>query len=52
MGRKIGLLVVGAFLVFFVVNSPTDAADIVKNGQHVVAHGFTSLSQFVDSFRN
>jgi hypothetical protein len=52
VGRKIGLLLVVAFLIFYVVNSPTDAAAVVKNSQHVVAHGFNSLTQFIDSFRN
>ncbi|MDQ2835794.1 MAG: hypothetical protein M3Y42_07645 [Actinomycetota bacterium] len=51
-GRKIVLLLVVAFLIFFVMNSPTDAAAVVKNTQHLLGHLFTSLTKFIDSFRN
>jgi hypothetical protein len=50
--RKTGLLLLVAFLIFFVVNSPTDAAAVVKNVQHLLAHGFASISQFIKSFRS
>jgi len=50
--KKIGLLLLVAFLIFFVVNSPTDAAAMVKNIQHLLGHGFTSISKFIDSFRD
>ncbi len=46
-GRKIATVIVVLFVVFFIVNSPTDAANIVKSAQHIIAHGFTSLSEFV-----
>jgi hypothetical protein len=45
--RKIATVLAVFFVVFFVVNSPTNAADIVKSGQHVLAHGFNSMSEFV-----
>ncbi len=46
------MLLLVAFLIFFVVNSPTDAAALVKNTQHLLARLFTSLTKFIDSFRN
>jgi hypothetical protein len=46
-GKKIVTLALLLFVVFFVVNSPKDAADIVKSSQHILAHGFTSMSEFV-----
>jgi len=49
-GRKIFWIAFVAFLIFFVVNSPTDAADIVKSAQHAVAHGFNSMATFLKSF--
>ncbi|MGI8667009.1 MAG: hypothetical protein ACR2N4_13410 [Jatrophihabitans sp.] len=51
-GKKIVLLLLIAFLLFFAVNSPADAAAVVKNIQHVLGHIFTGLSRFLDSFRN
>ncbi len=48
-GRKIVTLALGLFVVFFVINSPNDAAEIVKSSQHVIAHGFNSLSEFIKS---
>jgi hypothetical protein len=51
-GRKIVLLLLIGFLVFFVFNSPADAAAVVKNAQHVLGHLFSSISTFVDSFRS
>ena len=52
MAKKTGLLLLIAFLIFFVVNSPADAAAVVKNTQHVLGHGFDSLSEFIRSFRD
>jgi hypothetical protein len=49
-GKKLLGLAVGVFAVFFVVNSPSDAADIVKSAQHIIAHGFNSISQFIKDF--
>ena len=49
-GKKLVGLAVGVFAIFFVVNSPSDAADIVKSTQHIVGHGFTSISQFIKDF--
>lgn len=46
-GKKIATIIVVLFVVFFVVNSPKDAADVVKSTQHLLAHGFTSVSEFV-----
>ena len=51
-GRKIVLLLLVGFLVFFVFNSPADAAAVVKNTQHLLGHLFRSLTTFVDSFRS
>lgn len=50
--RKIGLVLLVAFLVFFIVNSPADAATVVKNSQHVLGHVFTGISSFINSFRS
>ena len=50
MAKKIGMLLLIAFLIFFVVNSPADAAAIVKNGMHLLGHGFTSIREFIRSF--
>ena len=47
--RKFWTLVLIALLIFFVVNSPTDAANVVKNTQHLIGHGFQSISQFIKS---
>ena len=52
MAKKIGLLLLIAFLIFFVVNSPADAAAVVKNIQHLLGRGFTGLSEFIRSFRD
>ncbi len=51
IAKKLGLFLLVAFVIFFIVNSPTDAAAIVKNIQHLLGHGFTSISKFIDSFR-
>jgi hypothetical protein len=48
-GRKIATILVVLFVVFFIVNSPKDAAAIVKSGQHILAHGFTSISEFINN---
>lgn len=45
--KKIVTILVIGFIVFFVVNSPKDAADVVKSTQHILAHGFTSVSEFI-----
>ena len=50
-GKKIGLLLLIAFLVFFIVNSPADAAAVTKNIQHFLGHLFNGMTKFVDSFR-
>lgn len=46
-GKKIATIFVVLFVVFFVVNSPKDAADVVKSTQHLLAHGFSSVSEFI-----
>ena len=46
-GKKIATILVVLFVVFFVVNSPKDAADVVKSTQHLLAHGFNSVAEFV-----
>jgi hypothetical protein len=46
-GRKIISILAVLFVIFFIMNSPTDAANIVKSAQHIVAHGFNSMSEFV-----
>ncbi|HEY0165924.1 MAG TPA: hypothetical protein VGB75_02680 [Jatrophihabitans sp.] len=50
MIKKLGMLLLIAFLIFFVVNSPADAAAVVKNTQQLLADGFQSLSEFIRSF--
>ena len=52
MAKKVGMVLLIAFLIFFVVNSPDDAAAIVKNIQHLLGHGFSSISEFIRSFRD
>lgn len=52
MAKKVGWLLLIAFLIFFVVNSPADAAAIVKNIQQLLVHGFDSISEFIRSFRD
>lgn len=52
MVKKIGVLLLIAFLIFFVVNSPTDAAAVVKSIQHLLGHGFASISEFVRSLQH
>jgi hypothetical protein len=51
-GKKIGLILLVAFLVFFIVNSPADAAAVTKNIQHLLGHLFDGLTKFIDSFRS
>ncbi len=51
-GKRIGLLLLVAFLIFFIVNSPADAAQVTKNAQHFVGHLFDGASRFIDSFRS
>jgi len=46
-GRKILSVLAVLFMIFYVINSPAEAAAIVKSTQHVVAHGFNSLSEFI-----
>lgn len=50
--RKILLLILVAFVIFLVMNSPTEAADLVKNTQHFFGRLFTSLTRFIDSFHH
>lgn len=50
MIKKLGGLLLIAFLIFFVVNSPADAAALVKNIQHLLADGFESIAEFIRSF--
>jgi hypothetical protein len=52
VAKKTGLFLLIAFAIFFVVNSPADAAAVVKNTQHVLGHGFASFSEFIRSFRD
>lgn len=52
VAKKIGLVLLVAFLIFFIVNSPTDAAAVVKNIQHLLGHGFNSISEFIRSFED
>jgi len=51
-GRKIFWLLLIAFLLFLVFNSPSDAAALVKNLQHLLGHFFSSVTKFIDSFRS
>ncbi|MEO6701080.1 MAG: hypothetical protein ABI140_04490 [Jatrophihabitantaceae bacterium] len=51
-GKKIVLWLVIAFIIFYIMNSPSDAAAIVKNTQHLLGHIFNGLTRFLDSFRN
>jgi hypothetical protein len=51
-GKKIGLWLLIAFLIFFIVNSPTDAAAVTKNIQHLLGHLFDGAVRFIDSFRS
>ena len=48
--QKLAWIALIAFLIFFVINSPTDAADIVKSAQHAISHGFNSMATFLKSF--
>ena len=50
MIKKLGVLLLIAFLIFFVVNSPADAAELVKDVQRVLADGFESIAEFIRSF--
>ena len=50
MTKKVGMVLLIAFLIFFVVNSPADAAAVVKNIQHLLGHGFASIAEFIQSF--
>ena len=52
IAKKIGMLLLIAFVIFFIVNSPADAAAVVKNIQHLLGHGFNSISEFIRSFRD
>lgn len=47
--KIIGLLLIG-FVLFYVFNSPDQAAHVVKNLQHLLSHLFQSLSRFLNSF--
>lgn len=51
-GRKIVGFLLLAFVVFYIFNSPADAAHVVKNIQHLLARLFDSLTKFVDSFQS
>lgn len=51
-GKRIGLWLLIAFLIFFIVNSPADAAAVTKNIQHLLGHLFNGAVRFIDSFRS
>jgi hypothetical protein len=46
-GKKILALTGIAFLIFFVVHSPTDAAIVVRSIGHGIGHGFERMSEFI-----
>jgi hypothetical protein len=50
-GKKIVLWLVIAFIIFYIMNSPSEAAALVKNIQHLLGHIFSGLTRFLDSFR-
>ena len=35
------------FIFFFIIQNPTDAADIARNIGHGIAHMFSQLSEFM-----
>lgn len=47
--RRIAGWVLLAFLVYAIVKSPTQAADIVRTSFDVIAQGFTSIFAFFDA---
>lgn len=51
-GKRIGLWLLIAFLIFFIVTSPADAAAVTKNIQHLLGHLFDGAVKFIDSFRS
>jgi hypothetical protein len=51
-GKKIGLWLLIAFLIFFIVTSPADAAAVTKNIQHLLGQLFEGAARFIDSFRS
>ncbi|MEP6853732.1 MAG: hypothetical protein ABJA87_13930 [bacterium] len=46
-GRKIFWTLVGLFIVFFIISSPTDAADIGRSLGNGVQHAFNQISEFI-----
>lgn len=48
-GKKILGLTGIAFLIFFVVHSPTDAAEVAKSIASGIGHGFEQMSEFIQN---
>ena len=46
-GTRVFWAVVALFVLFFIINSPDDAANIGHSIGHGVQHGFNQLSEFV-----
>jgi hypothetical protein len=46
-GKKILGLTGIAFLIFFVVHSPADAAVVAKSIANGIGHGFERMSEFI-----
>jgi len=49
-GKKIGALLVGAFVVLFTLNSPKSAAGIAEDGKKIATNVFNQVSDAVKSF--
>jgi hypothetical protein len=49
-GRKDRALAARGLRDLYIMNSPSDAAQIIKNIQHLLGHIFTGLQRFLDSF--
>jgi hypothetical protein len=51
-GKKIGMLLVLVFLIFFIVNSPSLAAQYIKNLEHLLDVVFHGFQRFLNSFHS
>ncbi|MDQ6938054.1 MAG: hypothetical protein M3140_10155 [Actinomycetota bacterium] len=46
-GKRIFWIVVGVFIVFFIISSPADAAAMGRSLGNGVQHAFNQISQFI-----
>jgi len=49
-GKKIGVIVIAAFVVLFALNSPKSAAGIAQDGKKIATSVFNQVSNAIKTF--